>query len=342
MKLLIVTQAVDTENPVLGFFVRWIEEFAKRCERIEVICLKEGKHHLPAQVRVHSLGKEKGASRAKYVFNFYTYIWNLRRDYDAVFVHMNEEYILLGAPLWRLTGKKILFWRNHPNGNMITAVAVILSDKVFCTSVRSYTARFLKTRIMPVGIDTSFFADQGKVRTKNSLLMLGRIAPVKKQEIIIDALALLHKEKIPFIARIVGGALPKDAPYYALLREKVLEANMSDSVSFSRLVPHEETVSLYNESEILINATPNGSMDKTIFEAMACGMLPLVSNEDLRGNVDEVFLFKEQDAADLVEKIKRLFFLGDEQKNEYRMKHRDFIVAAHSLDELAARLFADI
>lgn len=29
MKLLIVTQVVDTEDPALGFFVRWIEELAR-------------------------------------------------------------------------------------------------------------------------------------------------------------------------------------------------------------------------------------------------------------------------------------------------------------------------
>ena len=60
MKLLITTQAVDTDDPVLGFFVRWIEEFAKHAERVEVVCLREGKHGLPPNVRVHSLGKKNG------------------------------------------------------------------------------------------------------------------------------------------------------------------------------------------------------------------------------------------------------------------------------------------
>ena len=67
MRLLIVTQAVASEDSVLGFFVRWIEEFAKHCERIEIICLKEGKHRLPANVCVYSLGKEKGVSRMTYL-----------------------------------------------------------------------------------------------------------------------------------------------------------------------------------------------------------------------------------------------------------------------------------
>jgi len=58
MKLLVVTQVVDTEDPVLGFFVRWVEELAKHVESVEVICLREGKHMLPVNVHVHSLGKE--------------------------------------------------------------------------------------------------------------------------------------------------------------------------------------------------------------------------------------------------------------------------------------------
>jgi hypothetical protein len=48
MRLLIVTQAIDAEDPVLGFFVRWVEELAKKAEMVEVICLKEGNALLPS------------------------------------------------------------------------------------------------------------------------------------------------------------------------------------------------------------------------------------------------------------------------------------------------------
>ncbi len=40
-RILIVTQTVDTQDPVLGFFVRWIEEFAKHAEELTVICLEK-------------------------------------------------------------------------------------------------------------------------------------------------------------------------------------------------------------------------------------------------------------------------------------------------------------
>ena len=85
MRLLIVTQTVDSGDPILGFFHRWIEEFAKHTERIEVICLREGFHALPANVRVHSLGKERGAAgRATYALHFLSLVWRLRHDYDAL------------------------------------------------------------------------------------------------------------------------------------------------------------------------------------------------------------------------------------------------------------------
>jgi len=42
MKLLIVTQKVDINDDVLGFFHDWIKEFAKNCEKVTVICLGKG------------------------------------------------------------------------------------------------------------------------------------------------------------------------------------------------------------------------------------------------------------------------------------------------------------
>ena len=59
MRLLILTQKVDINDDILGFFHRWIEEFAKRCEKVIVICLQEGRHDLPSNVKVLSLGKRE-------------------------------------------------------------------------------------------------------------------------------------------------------------------------------------------------------------------------------------------------------------------------------------------
>src|SRR3989338_9057482 len=123
MRLLICTQAVDTTDPVLGFFHGWIVALAKHAEHVHVICLKKGEYRLPSNVLVHSLGKEEGRSLIKYTLRFYRSIWSLRNDYDSVFVHMNEEYVLLAGVFWRLLGKRIVLWRNHKKGSWRTRLA---------------------------------------------------------------------------------------------------------------------------------------------------------------------------------------------------------------------------
>lgn len=280
MRLLIITQKVDKNDPVLGFFCRWIEEFAKNVEQLTVICLQKGEFNLPANVRVLSLGKENGESRLKYLFNFYKYIWRERKNYDTVFVHMNQEYVLLGGLIWKSRRKKVWLWRNHARGNWLTRLAVLLSDRVFCTSPQSFTAKFSKTGIMPVGVDTDFFRPDSSVRKiPHSILFLGRIAPVKNVEMFIEALKQLNERGINFTATIAGGALPRDKDYERKIRNKVAKYKLTGKVKFTGPVTQEQARQLYREHEIYVNLTPSGSLDKTIFEAMACGAVPLVANQ---------------------------------------------------------------
>jgi len=65
--LLIVTQKMDKDDPILGFFNSWVKEFAKIVPFVTIICLKKGKSDLPDNTKVLSLGKEDGISKAKYI-----------------------------------------------------------------------------------------------------------------------------------------------------------------------------------------------------------------------------------------------------------------------------------
>lgn len=278
MRLLILTQKVDKNDPILGFFHRWIEEFAKKCEKVTVICLFEGSHSLPANVRVLSLGKEKGLTRLGYIKNFYKYIWQERNNYDKVFVHMNQEYILLGGIVWNLLGKKVFMWRNHAQGDWKTNIVGIISTKVFCTTSKSYVATFSNAVIMPVGIDTDLFKSDPSARTPNSILVLGRVAPVKKVKEIVESFAELKKRGVIFKADIVGDALPRDLKYYYDVRNLIMQEDLSDSVKLLPAVPQHEAAKLFPRYEMFINLTPDGSLDKTIFEALASGCTVVVAN----------------------------------------------------------------
>jgi glycosyltransferase involved in cell wall biosynthesis len=343
MRLLIITQKVDARDPVLGFFHRWIEEFAKHCEQIVVIALGVGEYNLPANVKVLSLGKESGSSRFKYVGRLFKYLWQERKNYDTVFVHMNQEYVLLAGWWWRLVGKKIWFWRNHPKGNFLTKLTAMLSNRVFCTSPYSFTANFEKTELMPAGIDTNFFcSDPTVIKEPGCILCLGRISPVKKIEQLITAASILkqnqpdiyHKIKI----LIVGDALPRDLNYHNDLKQMVEDLDLGEATSFHTGVSNQETKLFYNQAEIYVNMTPSGSLDKTVLEAMACGILTITSNKSFVGQIDNRLIFAENDPVSLAVTICSAFNLGQEEKRKIAAVLMSFVVDNHGLKKMTEML----
>ncbi len=340
MNLLIITQKVDQNDDVLGFFHGWIREFAKHCKKVTVIALGVGEYDLPQNVRVLSLGKEqaRGISKIKYIFRFYKYIWRERKNYDAVFVHMNQEYVLLGGLVWKILGKKIAMWRNHYAGSILTRIAMMLSDKLFCTSKYSFTASSKKTTLMPVGIDTELFKKIENKKIENSVLFLARMSPAKKPELIIEALNILHKEGVDFTTNFYGNPPPVDIPFVESLKEKVREYKLGDFITFEKGIPNRQAPVIYNAHEIFINPSPSGMYDKTIFEAMACESLILTSNLNLKGQIDDSFLFTENDAEDLAKKLKNLLDLGTETKEKYGTILRTYVMGHHSLERLAREL----
>ncbi len=325
-KVLVITQKIDSNDPILGFFHSWIEGISKNSAEVTVICLELGECHFAGNVRVLSLGKEKKKSRFKYVFNFYRYIWKERKNYQVVFVHMNQEYVVLGGWLWKILGKKIYFWRNHKIGNLITTTAVYLSNQVFCTSTQSYTARFEKTLLMPVGIDTNFFKPDKSISVvPRSILALGRISPVKRLEILIEALLELQRQNIKFSCSIVGSPISKqDIDYQVSLITLAGPLIKAGSLTFQLAVSPSDTPNIYRKHEIYVNVTPAGSMDKTIFEAMACGSLVLVRNEEVVTNLaNQLIVFLNN---------------SKEEKEDEQQANRGLVEKNHSLTSLISQL----
>jgi glycosyltransferase involved in cell wall biosynthesis len=335
-RLLIVCQAVDEHHSNLGFFVRWIELFAREYEYVTVIANEVGVYTLPENVAVFSLGKEAGSSRVIRYARFISYILGFSSLYDRVLCHMNPEFVLAGAWWWRLTGKRIVLWYVHGAVSTRLRAALALVNAVCTTNAESFRIESPKVHRVGHGIDTDFFLPQE--RDDEPVLRIAsvsRIAPSKRIELIIRAAVALKQSGVPVSLSIIGGALT--------LSESVYEAEVRSAAShypFIRLigaVPHERVRDNLAASDVLINVSTTGSMDKAVLEAMALGVVPLSTNPAFKALLEPHGLFvKEGTVEGLVSALQRLLVRTDRETLVHAL--RQHIVTAHNLRTLIPKI----
>ncbi len=361
MKLLILTQKADINNDVLGFFHDWILEFAKHCEKITVICLEKGRCELPENVKVFSLGKEclknpplspfaKGGNKILYGLRFYKYIWQERKNYDAVFVHMNPEYVILGGIFWRLFKKKISLWYVHKNVDLKLRLAEKIANVIFTASRESFQIQSRKVRILGHGIKVQQIKKTTNQKNKDKeniikIISVGRITAIKNQKLLIEAVAMLvNSEGIKnIVADFVGSPmLPADIKYLDELKELVLIKKLEKHINFIGSVPHKNIACIYNNADLSVNLCPAGGMDKTVLESMMCGCLPITGNNAFCGILPQILILAECNPEELAGKIKFLMGMPFDIRDGLEKEIREKALKNYSLDGLIAKIMDEM
>ncbi len=297
MRILITTQKVDMDDSNLSFFHAWIAEFARHYEQVTVICLELGRIELPSNVQVYSLGKERGNYRVARLFNFYKYLISLWSKYERVFVHMNPEYVLLGAPLWRMGGKHVSLWYTHKHVDSKLRLAEKLINIIFSASPESFRLASHKLRVVGHGIDVNKFnPNDTKWEERGGILSVSRISRAKNIELIATA-----TDSLDVPVTIVGEPITKqDGDYY----DSLLAKNYGN-IKFAGPKAHSALGPYYKRAKVFINLSDTGSIDKAVLEAMASGCLPLVSNEAFRSVLNSKYLVSK-DRQEIETKAKSL------------------------------------
>lgn len=259
MKLLIVTQAVDQNHSNLGFFIKWIDEFAKHCEEVTVIANEVGRYSLPKNVTVYGLGKEYGSQRIKRYVKFLALVVWFTRSYDTVFCHMNPEYVIAGGWWWRFTGKHIAFWYMHKSVTDRLRIAERLAHSIFTASKESFRLPSTKLHVVGHGIDTDLFRpDPGVVRGTHAL-SVGRLTESKRHDRAID---IAHERGMELY---IAGEGPERENLERYARQKGARVVFLGGLTHSKLRDE------YLRAALLIHTSETGSLDKVLLEALACG-----------------------------------------------------------------------
>ncbi len=343
MRLLILTQKVDKNDDVLGFMHGWITEFSKHCESLIVICLEEGDHDLPKNVKVLSLGKEDQADREKYISNFYKYIWLERNSYDAVFVHMNPEYVVLGGLFWRLWGKKIGLWYAHGYVPWTLQIARIFVNNIFTSTKSGCRINSRKIKVIGQGIDIEKFNDErikpNDPDTPFRIVTIGRISPSKDYETLIMAADILRDRGIKFKIDIVGGlGLTNQGSYFQKLDHLVVVKELGRFITFVGPIPNENILPYLHRADLFVNMGQTGSLDKAVLEAMSTGLPILTCNEafaEVLGDYSDAMMYPKRDFETFADRMQRIAISPYPMLEKIGQDLREIIVQKHSLPVFA-------
>lgn len=313
MRLLILTQTVDKDDSVLGFFHRWLTEFAKNCEQVTVIALGVYQYDLPTNVKVVSLGKEKRANRFFYIANLIRYLWRYRNQTDCVLIHMNPIYLVLAGWWFRLRGYTIGLWYTHRQVDAKLRFAVPFCHHVFTAAPESFNLKTDKLHIIGHGIETTRFtcAFPADLNKSITITHVGRLTPIKNCDTLIEAAAKLKSRLAkPFQVLFIGApAVDSDHDYAAGLKKLVADNLLDQNVVFAGNIKNSELPQHLCASTITVNLTPTGGIDKSVLESMASGRPVLVSNEAFRpvfGPYADDLIFNYRDPSDLALKLEKI------------------------------------
>ncbi len=335
MKILIITQAVDRVHPILGFFHRWIEEFAKQCDSVTVIGQQVGDHALPNNVRVLSLGKEDGRSRPMQIMRFWWLLWRSRHDYDVVFVHMIALWVVLGAPLWMILRKRRYLWYEARGGGWALRIALRLVRRVFSASSHGMPRKTSKSIVVGHGIDTTFFSPADAPRDPHLIVTVGRVTAAKRLDVLLDAFVTLPAHmRLLLIGAPVTAA---DHAYASRLAERLSQEQIAERVTMHPL-PHADIVPLLQRASLFLHAGHTG-LDKAVLEAMACGCLVLSS-----GRAFQDLLPAECRADDAIFSTQLLTMsaMTPVEQTKLGMRLRAIIEQEHGLQRLVKRLLLEM
>ncbi|MEK7542004.1 MAG: glycosyltransferase family 4 protein [Patescibacteria group bacterium] len=345
-KLVIVTQAVDREDPNLGAFYYWWEMLAQSADSLMIIAGRAGSVDFPANVSVETFEKRAGIlGRVRRLWRFWELCSRHCADADAVLFHQIPEFVLAAAPFLIGRRKAASLWYAHGAVSWRLRLAERLVHNIFTSSEAGFRLPSKKVFHLGQGINTDLFKSKAadlRPPTPNLALRLitaGRISPVKNCEIIIGACAVLRDAGRQFILTIAGDPItPGDRQYLEKLKTIVREKDLDGQVRFAGAVPHSEVADLLRQHDVFINASRTGSLDKAVLEAMACGLSVITANEAYRPVLPPNYFLERTGADALAERISVLS--GEPRPNEVLrgIVARDHALAA-CIDRMADLLF---
>ena len=182
MKILIVTQNRLKRRPA-GLHAQLDFRIFRQCEAVVAVGLSVGEYDFTLKRETVFAWKNKVTTglahllfRIKFALRFISIIIRERKNYDVVLVHMNHEYVIIGAPFWKIMGKRLPFGMHTDLSQKFTYISKISRCRL-CFYREWLSNKVTKKKVID-GIDTDFVPDTKRDRIF-TIITVGRISPAK-------------------------------------------------------------------------------------------------------------------------------------------------------------------
>lgn len=171
---------------------------------------------------------------------------------------------MIGGVNMSITGKALQYYQN---AHHILVHTQLQQEELYKT--KGFES--LDIRVLPLGVDLGLFkADLSKKTPKvPRLLFVGRVIPLKRIELALEALVMSRKEGVDATLDIVG--FTPDELYLKQLKDLIAQLELNGTVQFLGAVPQEQLVPLYQKASLLLLPSRHESFGMVMTEAMACG-----------------------------------------------------------------------
>ena len=191
-----------------------------------------------------------------------------------------------------------------------------------------------KLNVIPTGIDLSKFSshcfttkDINNLRAKYQIrdnvflaVFVGRVAPEKSVEEIIEAFRIIKEKKEKSLKLLVIGS----GPSLVELENLIKEYQLTETVSLVGKVPHDSVPIYYQMADIFVSTSTTETQGLTFIEAMA-SHLPVLCKYDK--NLEDIVIdnqtgFFIKDSLELADKLIELAKLDHNEYSEYGFQAR--------------------
>lgn len=277
--LLVLNYAMNEKDPIFSHQADAVAALARNFEKVVVISQNVGRVNVPANVLIVDLKWRQG----KDVSNTLKFLSALIRvcvtkKPNLVFSHMTERLSLLASLPLKVLGIHHFLWYAHAFSSRSLRISAKLVDKIFTSTTGSCPIDSSKVHVLGQAIDLSRFNGTSvQVEHPTNFIHVGRLDASKNIELLIDQ--VLRNSSTNSLTLVGAPSNAASSQYWDSLKVKYRDLIDSKNLIEVGPVPRSELPNLLRKHEVFIHAF-EGSLDKSILEATACGLPVITTNPE--------------------------------------------------------------